>query len=325
MLRDIADPSWIGSWWGTTVLAPRRNFPGQDGRAICDDENAVSPQSAIQIGLYSALVPAATAFAVFFALSWLLSESTSGRYRLSAALALGICAGFAFSPTTKSLWPTQFWEWIPYLGLLAGFAAGLSLAEGVTRGERWIIVLLLAAAAAWTIVPTWERLAEVRIAHVLALAGGIFALVALLEPVADRIAGRGFAFWLMLAAAATGLLIMSEWSETLGRSAAIPAGALAGCGAAMLLAKPGDSPRGLVLPYAVVVGSYAYVGFIYPQLPLTPLAAVPFAPLALWLCSVGPLSRLTGLRAVMVQAICVLVPLIVIAAILLARSGGDEW
>jgi hypothetical protein len=285
----------------------------------------VSAQAAIEIGAYSLLVPAAVANAMFFGLGWLLPDGVSKRYCSGAALALGVFIGFAVSPMTKALWPAQVWEWIPYLGLLAAFVAGLSLADGVTRVERWIVVILIATTAAWTIVPLWERLANARPTHVATLAGGISALAILLAPLADRIAGRGFTFWLVLAAAATALLIMSEWSEILGRSGALPAGALAGCGAALLIAKPGHSPRCLVLPYAIIGGSYAYLGVIYPQPPLTPLAVVPFAPLALWLCTVGPIRRFTGVRAIIAQAVCVMVPLVIIAAILLLRSAGDDW
>jgi hypothetical protein len=174
-------------------------------------------------------------------------------------------------------------------------------------------------------VPGWERLTEVQTPHVAALAAGIFLLAVLLEPLADRIAGRSFPFWLMLAAAATSIAIMSEWSEVIGRSAALPAGALAGCGVAGLLSKSGPSLRPLALPYAVMVGCYAYVGYVYPQPPLTPIAVLPFAPVALWICTRGPLGRLTGSRAAVAQCACVLIPLVVIAAILFARSAGEEW
>lgn len=284
----------------------------------------MSAQAAIEIGLYSGCIPAIAAVIAFVALGWLLPDRVTRRYRPGVALALGVWVGFAFAPLTKTLVPSQFWEWIAYLGMLAAFVGGLAQADGVSRGERWAAILLVTVAAAWTIVPGWARLADVRLTHVAILAAGMFALSIMLEPFADRLAGRGLPFWLMFAAAASALLITSEWSEMLGRSAALPAGALAGCGIAMLLTKSGAAPRGLALPYAVVVGGYAYVGFVYPSPPLTPLLFAPLVPLVLWLCAWGPLARLTGVRALAAQAVCVVVPLVIIGALVVMRSSGDE-
>jgi hypothetical protein len=54
---------------------------------------------------------------------------------------------------------------------------------------------------------------------------------------------------------------------------------------------------------------------------------VPAAPLALWICGVGPLTRFSGVRAIVVQAACVAVPLVIIAAMLQASTSGsaDGW
>ena len=228
----------------------------------------MSPQAAIEIALYSGLVPAVTALVAYFALSWLLPAAVATRYALGAALRLA-CSWFRGFADDQDICAVAVLGVDPCLGLFAAFAGGLVLAEGVSRGERWIAYLLVAAAAAWASVPGWERLTEVQTLHVAALAAGIFLLAVMLEPLADRFAGRGFPFWLMLAAAATSIAIMSEWSEVIGRSAALAAGALAGCGVSGLLAESTVSLRSLTLPYSVVVGCYAYVGFVYPQPPLT--------------------------------------------------------
>jgi hypothetical protein len=292
---------------------------------VGEGADVLSPQAAIQIAIYSGLIPAVTALVVYFALGWLLPAATVKRYALGAALALGVFVGFAVSPTTKTILPTQFWEWIAFLGLLAAFVSGLVLAEGISRTERWIAYLLVAVAAAWVTVPTWERLADVRLSHVVALTAGIFLLTVLLEPLADRLSGRCFPFWLMFAAAVTSIAIMSEWSEMIGRSAALAAGALAGCGVAGLLAKSTVSLRSLTLPYSVVVGCYAYVGFVYPQPPLTPILFLPLAPLAVWICARGRFQQFAGTRGAALQFVCVLVPLLIIAAILFAGTSGEEW
>jgi hypothetical protein len=75
------------------------------------------------------------------------------------------------------------------------------------------------------------------------------------------------------------------------------------------------------------VGGFAYVAAVYPMEPMWLLVALPAAPLALWICALGPLSRLTGLRAIVVQAVCVLVPLVIVVGVVISQSGGaaDEW
>jgi hypothetical protein len=285
----------------------------------------LSAQAAIEILLYSGLVPAAVALATYFAFGWLLPEDVGRRYRLPSALALGVFVGMAFLPTTKSVLPERFWEWIPYLGLLAAFACGLTHAAGVTTGERWIAIAHLAALTAWKIVPTWDELAATRPMQIFAVATGIALLTMLVEPLATKLPGRLFPVWLFCAAGTVALLILGEVSETFGRLAALPASALLGCGIASWLTPSAADWRTIGLPYAALVGGYAFTGFIYPTPPLWPLLFVPFAPLALWICTCGPLGRLTGPRAVIAQAACVLTPLVVVAVLLLMRSAGDEW
>lgn len=277
------------------------------------------------MALFSAVLPAVAAFVLYFAVGWLLPDAAARRYRLPGAVALAVFLAMAVSPATKSLWPAQFWDWIPYLGLLAAFACGLTHAAGVTVGERWLAIAHLTALTAWKIVPEWDDLAATRTLQIVAVAVGIGVLTILIEPLATKPGGRAFPVWLIMAAGASALLILIEVSETFGRLAALPASAFGGCALASWLAPRDADWRTTGLPYAVLVGGYAFVGFVYPAAPLTPLLLVPFAPLALWLCTRGPLARLTGIRALLAQAACVLAPLVVAAVLLLLRSAGDEW
>jgi hypothetical protein len=56
----------------------------------------VSPQAAIEIGVYSLLIPAAVAIAMFFGLGWLLPDSIAKRYCSGAALSLESSPGLWF-------------------------------------------------------------------------------------------------------------------------------------------------------------------------------------------------------------------------------------
>ena len=284
--------------------------------------------AAIEMAWHGAVIPAVAALAAFFAVGWLWPSEAANRYRAGAAFGVGVFVGFVLLPSTKSLVPTQYWEWIPYLGLLAVFAAGVTRAAGVLRGERWTAIYLLSFATALLIVPTWPELVPPRPIQIAFIAAGMTALAALLLPLPDRLPGVAVPWWLMVAAATTSMLVMLEQSETFGWPAALPAGALAGCIAGGLLWKAPVDWGGLVFPYAIVAGGYAYLGAVYPVTPLWMLLVVPIAPLALWLCTVGRWAQPQGIRSFIIQGICVLTPIVIVAALLISRSAGggaEDW
>jgi hypothetical protein len=286
----------------------------------------LNASAALQLAWHGAVIPAIAALAAFFTIGWLWPSDVVSRYRAGAAFAVGIFVGFVLLPSTSSLIPSEYVEWIPYLGLLAALAAGLTLANGVLRWERWVAIYLVSFAAALLIVPTWPELAPARPIQIAVLAIGMTTLAALLLPLPERLPGAVVPSWLLVAAAATSGLILLEQSETVGRPAALPAGALAGCIAAATIVKSPVAWSGLIFPYAVVAGGYAYLGAIYPVTPLWSLLIMPIAPLALWISVVGPWAQTSGLRALILQSICVLTPIVIVAAILISRSaGGDEW
>jgi hypothetical protein len=284
-------------------------------------------RTAIEIGIYSGLIPAAAALVLCSLLGRLLPDGIAARYRLAAAFALAVFVGFAAGPQRKSFIPEEFWDWVPYLGVLAAIVAGAARANRISHIARWVMIAVVAALAAWLVVPTWEDLAPPRPVHLAAVAVGIAALALLLEPLSKRLPGRAFPWWLMVTAGACALLILAEVSETFGRLAALPASALVGCLLAAWLTTAAADWGSLALPYAVVVGGYTYTSAIYPSPPLVPLVFAPFAPLGLWICTCGPLGRLTGVRAAAAQAVCVILPLATITALLLvlARNSDDVW
>jgi hypothetical protein len=284
-------------------------------------------KTAFEIGFRGGVIPALAALALFLAIGWLWPSDVARRYRAGLSFALGAFIGFVLLPATKTLAPSQFYDWILYLGILAALLSGLTRAEGVTRGERWSAVYIFAPIAAWLIVPGWPELVPAWQFQWSGLSLAVMLLTGLLYPLPLLLPGRAFPWWLMLAAATTSVLMLEQLSETFGVLAALPAGALAGCGAAALLAREAPDWRSLVLPYAFVAMGYAYTGAVYPTEPQWLLVLVPFAPLALWFCSVGPLARLTGMRATVVQAAFVIVPLVIIAALVRATAGAatDSW
>jgi hypothetical protein len=287
----------------------------------------LNAKTVIEFVVFGGIIPALAAIVVFFAIGWSWPRDVAHRYRMAASFALSVLIGVVLLPSTKTLLPSQFWEWIPYLGLIAAFVAGLTRADGVARGERWGAVYLLAVISAWMIVPQWPELSPAWPIQAAVLAAGMILVTALVVPLPARLPGRWLPIWLMLTAATLSVLVLDNFSESFGVLAALPAGALAGCGIAASLTREPADLRALALPYAVVVGGYAFVCAVYPTTPLWPLVAVPLAPVALWLSATGPLAKLTGVRSLAAQGLCVVIPLIIVAALLWARSNAvaDDW
>jgi hypothetical protein len=282
-------------------------------------------RTAIAIGLYSGVIPAATAFVVCLVLGRLLPDGMAARYALAVSFALGVLTGFLVARPERAFLPSDAWDWVPYVGLMAAIVAGTARAHRITLRARSTMYVLIAGLAAWLIVPQWEDMTPPRTVQMTAVAVAIFALALSLEPLAKRLPGQSFAVGLMLSAAASAIFVLAEVSETFGRLAALPASALAGCSVAALLNKRNSDVASLALPYAVMVGGYAYTAAMYPTPPMMPVLLTPFAPLALWISLWGRLRGLTGARAVILQMVCALLPLAIIAAVLVVGSAGDEW
>jgi hypothetical protein len=286
----------------------------------------VRATAAIELAVYGGAIPAVIAAMTFFAAGWLWSKDVAQRYQAALAFAAGVFVTFLLLPSRGTLAPPQYWEWIPLLGLLAAFTGGLTQAGGVRPGERWLAICLLASLCAWLVVPKWPELFPAWPVQMATFAVAVPVVTALLIALLKRLPRRAFPIWLMMAACGAGLLILAEVSETIGSHAVLPVGALAGVGLATILSKTTTDLRALVLTYAVTVGGYSYLGAAYPMPQLWLLLVVPSAPLMLWLAAVGPLTRISGGRAIMLQAVCVLVPIAVAAAVILSRPvASGDW
>jgi hypothetical protein len=283
-------------------------------------------KTVIGIALRGVIVPALAAAGLFVLISGLWPSDVARRYRCGVSFAVGAFVGFVLLPSTSTLAPGQFYEWVLYIAILGAFVAGLTRADGVTRGERWTAIYVFAPIAAWLIVPQWPSAVPAWQIQWAGVSLAIMLLTALLYPLPQMLSGRSLPWWLMLVLAATSVILFDQ-SETFGMLAALATGALAGCAVAALFARELPDWRSLVLPYVIVLVGYAYTGAVYPTEPKWLMLLLPLVPLALWICSVGPFARLTGFRAIAVQAASVVVPLVIIAALLLANTNGgaDDW
>src|SRR5262249_29616844 len=134
--------------------------------------------------VYGAAVPFAVATAVRLMLPRLLPDAVARRYSGSAALGLGLLAGYLLSTPRAALAPSRHWHWLPYLALASMVLGPVGLAEGVRSFERRLLHLLLALLAAWFLVPTWASLKPSRGVHLAGLAAGLFVLMLALDVLA---------------------------------------------------------------------------------------------------------------------------------------------
>jgi hypothetical protein len=154
------------------------------------------------------------------------------------------------------------------------------------------------------------------------VAAFLFSLMALLNQLPERLLGTWLLFQLMLVSGAVAVLLAAEISFTFGRLGIIAAAALGGCWAAGCLAKSAVVARSVIPVFAVMAGGLAYVGCIGREPPLWALMLVVAAPLALWACAIGPLSRMRGATAGVVQTMVVILPML--AAIACAMLASAE-
>lgn len=279
-------------------------------------------QATIAVSTSAGVTAAIATGVAYVAIHYVWPRMAANRYEWGLAFASGVVVGWMVLPTTRVLIPMQSWDRIPFLGLLAAALAGMVRAEGVLRGERWAAKYCVAVLAAWLLVPDWPELTPVWPIQFAVLAVAILTLTVLLTALPPARFGVAFPLWLAAAAAVTCACAIVQTGATIGPAAVTPVGALAGCTiAAALSAGPVDW-RGIALPYAVVVGGYAYSAAIFPISPQWPVIAAPAAPIALWLCARGPLARFVGPSSVLIQGACVAVPLVLILLAVLFGGGA---
>ena len=117
----------------------------------------MNANTAIEFVVFGGAIPAALAFVLLIAFGWLWPKEIAGRYGAGLAFGASVLIGFVVWHDVKAIALMQFWDWLPYLGLLAAFVTGLTRAGGVGSGERWFAIYLFAMSAAWLTVPHWPE------------------------------------------------------------------------------------------------------------------------------------------------------------------------
>jgi len=278
------------------------------------------------IEIASGLLQAAIVPALLAALLWLVIRQLSpGRqvpgWAIGPVFAAAYCAGHIVA--TWPNWvavPARNWHWILYLAPLAAVVGAIGAARPVPSMMRWSLLLAVSVVAAWLLTHR-PNLWLPRAASVALLSVYFFSLAALLEPLSERVAPAAFLAMLALAAAALAAMITSYVSITHGQLVAAAAAALAGAALVVGLTREANAVCGLPLAYATVLGGWAFVEVLF-EIRLAGLLLVPAAPLALWACVIGPLSRPRGAAALCVQTAAVVLVIAVAGVLLRIFVGG---
>jgi hypothetical protein len=266
--------------------------------------------------------PAAVAAVLGVILLRLMPARLAERLALPVALAAGFCAGYWLLGEWGSLVPKRHREWLPWLAILAALAGRNTTATAAKAGRSSALSFgmfaALALVAAWLLVPTWDTLWPPRRFAVPLLAVYFLILMIALTALPERLLGRLFAFLLTAAAITVApQIVIGAHSARIGLVALAAASALGGCSIAACLPRRGENSsesqasasRSLIPAFAVLIGGLAFLGAIEPQEPLPLLLLAPAAPAALWLFAAGPLARIQGWPAILLQAAAVAVVL----------------
>jgi hypothetical protein len=202
------------------------------------------------------------------------------------AFALSVVAGYALLPREWAAWhphQDQPWQWLPYCGIFAAFAASVGSRMSSYGGVRWLVPGTAALAGAALLVPSWQVLGLGRWAVRCIVALYLIAIcIPLLLPARPLAKPRIIVMTVAAAmlAVATGGMV----SVRMAQLAAIAAGALAGCCVCVVAerGKPSnESVTSMALVFSVLVGGTAWTACVDPDPPQFMLLAFPLLPLAL--------------------------------------------
>jgi hypothetical protein len=273
----------------------------------------------LQLAAVTVLAPLAGAVGVvWLSRRFLQGAAQRGVGALAFAVAFWLGYGLlAWLQSRSDFVPTRHWQWIPYLTIKAAAVGAVIGAVRMPAVARWVLIADTAILSAWFLVPTWPDLEPRREVALPLFAAYLFLLAVLLDSLTGRLQSSAVTAQLALSAFCSAAMIAALVSLTYGEPAVTAAAALAGCAAAGWLFPEPAMARALALAYAVNVGGWAFTGAINPRPPVFALLITPLAPIALWLCAVGPLSRKRGLAAIVLQTAVVLA--------VLSLAGGWAW
>ena len=254
------------------------------------------------------LLPAALSVVVTWAFLRALPRDVALRFAGAVGCAVGFFVGYALLEP-RHLRPATYWQWLPWLGIVAAVAAPIGLVSRVPSVCRWTLWLVISVVSAWLLVPTWVDLKPSRDVYVALVTACVFLLTAQLDMLGRRTSGTMFSLSLCVSASCGAVLLAAFVSVRFGLLTVAAAAALSGCWVISFRDSSRELVRGVTLFYSVVVGGLLLTGQVAAVLPSVCFALILAAPLMLWLCEFPPLSRPQGKWGVLIRLVAISLPL----------------
>lgn len=265
-------------------------------------------------------IPAAVAGIAVFVLQ-ITPGDLPKRFAASVALVGGTLVGYWW-PGLGPWLPREATHWLPYAALATLAVGPVSSVKGVSWIERLLMFLLVALVAGWFLVPVRESLEPARWMQILIWATSVAALASLLHPLIKHFPGPFLPAILTVTLLCGAVVIFLGDIASFAQTAAAAAAAMLGITVAAFFLRKADALRSVALTFAVLTSGLMLIGKTetFADVPTASYALVPFAPLALWMGAIGPLSKLTGWRRWLAQGILPLAVLFVAVALAAASS-----
>ncbi|HUQ69972.1 MAG TPA: hypothetical protein VM165_10640 [Planctomycetaceae bacterium] len=260
----------------------------------------------------------------------LLRRICSGTRGIGAvAYAAGQLLGTAWMLSGSGEWlPSRNLQWVPWVGVAAAMIGPTVVATGLATIERWLLTFLASVAAAVVLVPQWPDLWPPRWLSVALFALAATVVARLLDGLIRRSSPRVIALLMASGSIVAAMLIAVSLSLSVAEAALTTSAALMGTAVAMSFRSDEQAVRGLCLPYTLAVGGWCYVSAIEsppPAPPLVGLLFLPAAPLVIWFTAVGPVSRCSTRRRLIVDVLLWMTTAAAISAwVWFGTEGGDE-
>jgi hypothetical protein len=267
--------------------------------------------------LLGGVAPAIVAGVVLVLLRRFLPSELADRFAATVAVLSGFLTGYELLGLAPWM-PTTHWHWLPYAML--GAAVIGPVAEGGGAFKRVFSHMVMAVAAAWMLVPTWDDLDPSRTIYLVVIVVYVIGLASLLEPLVKRFPGPLLPAILWATMTTAAVVLALSGSLRFAQITLAGAAALFGLMLVACLKRDVNMLTGISSVFSVMAVGSLLIGRVnsFSEVPLASYMLVPVAPLLLWVCTTGPLSRLTSVKRSFVYAslpIVLLVGSVLLAAV----------
>ena len=239
------------------------------------------------------LIPAAIVVAVCLLSARFLTRDFSRSIVANWAIAIAFVVGIRLlnlSPLT----PATHWHWLPYIGL--GCAILSPMIVYTNAAVRCASAVIASGISAYLLIPDWDDLPQPRIVLISGFATVLVAVWAAIRPLPQHVERRSMAIVFAGSALGTALILTLAGSLRFGQIGGAIAAGFIGFMVAQLVDRKSDRLSDVSFLFTLLCGGAMLVGQLNSasDVPLVCFLIPPLTPLALWLCQVGPLSKLQG-------------------------------